>query len=134
VHSLRGEIGSLAPGFLESAASPRLDPGGELDEPRSPFHFDKLSPLDLADPGVTCSYDDLLSIDEALTALEQAEPRAARVSELRFFAGLQENEIAEQLGVSEITVKRDWRFARAWLAAYLAHGNPPSPAVTACGG
>ena len=95
---------------------------------------ERTAPLDLADPSVTCSYDDLLSIDEALTALEQAEPRAARVSELRFFAGLQENEIAEQLGVSEITVKRDWRFARAWLAAYLAHGNPPSPAVTACGG
>jgi RNA polymerase sigma factor (TIGR02999 family) len=79
--------------------------------------------LDLANPGVTCSYDDLLSIDEALTALEQADPRAARVSELRFFAGLEESEIAQQLGVSEITVKRDWKFARAWLASYLAHGN-----------
>jgi RNA polymerase sigma factor (TIGR02999 family) len=79
--------------------------------------------LDLTNPGITCSYDDLLSIDEALTALEQADPRAARVSELRFFAGLQENEIAAQLGVSEITIKRDWKFARAWLAAYLAHGK-----------
>jgi DNA-directed RNA polymerase specialized sigma24 family protein len=37
-----------------------------------------------------------------------------------FFAGFEEIEIAEQLGVSEITVKRDWRFARAWLAAHLA--------------
>jgi RNA polymerase sigma factor (TIGR02999 family) len=78
------------------------------------------APLDLPEPAITCSYDDLLAIDEALTALEQAEPRAARVSELRFFAGFEESEIAEQLGVSEITVKRDWRFARAWLAAYLA--------------
>jgi RNA polymerase sigma factor (TIGR02999 family) len=91
-------------------------------------------PPDLANPGVTCSYDDLLSIDEALTALEQSEARAARVCELRFFAGLQENEIAEQLGVSEITVKRDWRFARAWLAAYLAHGDRPSPAASAPAG
>ena len=80
-------------------------------------------PLDLAHPGVTCSYDDLLAVDQALTALEQADPRAARVSELRFFVGLEEKEIAEQLGVSEITVKRDWKFARAWLATYLARGD-----------
>ena len=76
--------------------------------------------LDLADAGVTCSYDDLLRIDEALTSLEQTDPRAARVTELRFFAGLEEREIAEQLGVAEITVKRDWKFARAWLAKHLA--------------
>lgn len=66
-----------------------------------------------------CSYDDLLIIDEALSKLEQADPRAARVTELRFFAGLQENEIAQELGISEITVKRDWKFARAWLASHL---------------
>jgi RNA polymerase sigma factor (TIGR02999 family) len=66
-----------------------------------------------------CSYDELLIIDEALTQLEQADPRAARVTELRFFGGLQESEIAAELSVSEITVKRDWRFARAWLASHL---------------
>ena len=76
-------------------------------------------PLELADAGAPCSYDDLLTIDQALTLLEQADPRAARVTELRFFAGLQESEIAEELSVSEITVKRDWKFARAWLAAHL---------------
>jgi len=92
---------------------------------------DRTTPLDPANPGVTCSFDDLLFIDEALTALEQAEARAARVCELRFFAGLQENEIAGQLGVSEITVKRDWRFARAWLAAYLAHRERPGPTTSA---
>jgi RNA polymerase sigma-70 factor (ECF subfamily) len=48
-----------------------------------------------------------------------ADERAARVTELRFFAGLEESEIAEELGVSEITVKRDWKFARAWLASRL---------------
>jgi DNA-binding transcriptional regulator LsrR (DeoR family) len=37
-----------------------------------------------------------------------------------FFAGLQESEIAQELGVSEITVKRDWKFARAWLAIHLS--------------
>jgi RNA polymerase sigma factor (TIGR02999 family) len=76
-------------------------------------------PLELAEAGAPCTYDDLLSIDQALTLLEQADPRAARVTELRFFAGLQESEIAEELSVSEITVKRDWKFARAWLAAHL---------------
>jgi RNA polymerase sigma factor (sigma-70 family) len=60
-----------------------------------------------------------LAIDEALTLLERAEPRAARVTELRFFSGLEEKEIAKLLGVSEITVKRDWKFARAWLATHL---------------
>jgi RNA polymerase sigma factor (TIGR02999 family) len=70
--------------------------------------------------GVTCSYDDLLRIDEALTRLEKVDPRAARVTELRFFAGLEEQEIADQLGVAPITVKRDWKFARAWLAKHLA--------------
>lgn len=76
-------------------------------------------PLDLADAGTPCTYDDLLIIDEALNQLEQADERAARVTELRFFAGLEESEIAEELGVSEITVKRDWKFARAWLASHL---------------
>ena len=76
-------------------------------------------PLELVNAGVTCSYDNLLQIDEALTALEQSDPRAARVTELRFFAGLEEKEIAEQLGIAGITVKRDWKFARAWLAKRL---------------
>ena len=45
---------------------------------------------------------------------------SARVTEMRFFVGLQENEIAQELGISEITAKRDWKFARAWLASYLS--------------
>lgn len=81
-------------------------------------------PLHLADAGAPCSYDDLIEIDLALAQLEQADPRAARVTELRFFGGLEEREIAEQLGVSEITVKRDWKFARAWLAAHLNRVEP----------
>ena len=76
-------------------------------------------PLELAEVSAPCSYDDLLTIDEALGELEKAAPRAARITELRFFAGLLESEIAEELGIAEITVKRDWKFARAWLAAHL---------------
>jgi len=59
--------------------------------------------------------EELLDLDHALSKLEGADPRAARVVELRFFGGLQEDEVAEALGVSLITVKRDWKVARAWL-------------------
>src|SRR6516162_8909230 len=62
---------------------------------------------------------DIVSLDQALSKLEKADARAARVVELRFFGGLQENEIAEALGVSLITVKRDWKVARAWLISRL---------------
>lgn len=63
--------------------------------------------------------EDILVLDQALSKLEKADPRAARVVELRFFGGLQEDEIAEVLNVSVITVKRDWKVARAWLIARL---------------
>jgi RNA polymerase sigma-70 factor (ECF subfamily) len=64
--------------------------------------------------------EDLISLHDALMKLERADPRAARVVELRFFGGLEGGEIAEFLGVSEITVKRDWKVARAWLATRLS--------------
>ena len=63
--------------------------------------------------------EDLIALDQALSKLEKADPRAARVVELRFFGGLQEEEIAEVVGVSIVTVKRDWRAARAWLIGRL---------------
>lgn len=71
--------------------------------------------------------EDLLDLDRALTTLAGADPRAARVVELRFFGGLQEDEVAEALGVSLITVKRDWRVARAWLVHRLtSRGHDPN--------
>jgi RNA polymerase sigma-70 factor, ECF subfamily len=76
--------------------------------------------LELVEVGVACSYEDLVIIDEALTELETADPRAARVAELRFFMGLEASEVAEELGVAESTVSRDWKFARAWLAQWLS--------------
>jgi RNA polymerase sigma factor (TIGR02999 family) len=62
---------------------------------------------------------DLLELDDALNKLEQFDARAARVIELRFFAGLTEAETAEALGVSVATLKRDWAFGRAWLLRHL---------------
>jgi RNA polymerase sigma factor (TIGR02999 family) len=63
--------------------------------------------------------EDVLTLDEALSKLEQADGRAAKVVELRFFGGLREQEVADVLGVSVITVKRDWKVARAWLVDQL---------------
>ncbi|NLG62866.1 MAG: sigma-70 family RNA polymerase sigma factor [Candidatus Cloacimonetes bacterium] len=62
---------------------------------------------------------ELLALDEALTELEAVSPRQARMIEYRYFAGMDVAETAAALGVSEATVQRDWRAARAWLAARL---------------
>jgi RNA polymerase sigma factor (TIGR02999 family) len=62
---------------------------------------------------------EVIALDEALDDLEQAAPRQARVVELRFFGGLDVAETAEALAVSEATVSRDWRAARAWLSGEL---------------
>jgi RNA polymerase sigma factor (TIGR02999 family) len=65
------------------------------------------------------SSEQLLDLNTLLSALEEVDPRAARVVDLRFFGGLHEEEIAAVLDVSVITVKRDWKAARAWLASRL---------------
>ena len=59
--------------------------------------------------------EEMLDLDRALEKLQAEEPRLARVVEMRYFAGLENGEIGEVLGLSERTVKRDWAFARAWL-------------------
>ena len=64
--------------------------------------------------------EDLVALDEALCRFEQVEPRASRVVDLRFFTVLDDTEIAEALGISVSTVKRDWQFAKAWLFKELA--------------
>jgi RNA polymerase sigma factor (sigma-70 family) len=58
---------------------------------------------------------DVLALDEALTALEVADERKARVVELRFFGGLTVEETAAVLDLSVETIARDWRFAKLWL-------------------
>lgn len=58
---------------------------------------------------------EFVALDEALKALEAIDPRKSRVVELRFFGGLNFEEIAEVLKVSPITARRDWRSAKAWL-------------------
>jgi RNA polymerase sigma factor (TIGR02999 family) len=59
--------------------------------------------------------EDVVALDEALTRFAVIDPRKAHVVELRFFAGLTNEEIAEVLKVSPVTVRRDWNSAKAWL-------------------
>ena len=80
------------------------------------------SPIESLDESIVASpskTDELISLDEALTRLATAQPRKAAVIELRFFAGLSVEEIAQALGVSRLTVIRDWNFSRAWLLAEM---------------
>ena len=58
---------------------------------------------------------DLVALDDALERLSALDPRKTQVVELRFFGGLSVEESAEVLKVSEVTVRRDWQFAKAWL-------------------
>jgi len=60
-------------------------------------------------------YAQLIMLDDALSRLEKFDPQQCQIVELRFFAGLTEEEIAQILNISVRTVKRDWRTARAWL-------------------
>ena len=64
--------------------------------------------------------DQILDVDRALELLAEKDERKAKVVEMRFFGGMEFEEIGEILGVSVVTVKRDWAFARAWLGRNLA--------------
>jgi len=68
---------------------------------------------------------EIADLDEALQRLALLDSRKARVVELRYFGGLTEDEIAEVLEISAVTVRRDWVFARAWLHAALHDAGPP---------
>lgn len=63
----------------------------------------------------------LLALDEALTEFERVDPEKARIVKLKFYIGLTETEIADELGISERTTKRHWAYARAWLFDRVEH-------------
>ncbi len=73
--------------------------------------------------GVADTPEDLVRVDEALAELAEFDPRQAKVVEMRFFGGFTNELVAESLGISVATVKRDWTMARAWLATELR--RPP---------
>ncbi|MCC7290450.1 MAG: sigma-70 family RNA polymerase sigma factor [Phycisphaerales bacterium] len=70
---------------------------------------------ELPDPASAEDCAGFLILDESISRLASADPQAAAVVRLRYFAGLSVEETAQALGVSEPTVKRAWAFARAWL-------------------
>lgn len=72
----------------------------------------------LADP-TTAAADEVLQVHEALLRLAEAEPRLAQVVEMRYFGGYEDAEIAEALGLTDRTVRRDWQRARGLLAVLL---------------
>ncbi len=74
--------------------------------------------------------EEVLAVDEALSRLQEWDPRQSHIVEMRFFGGLTEKEIAEALDVSVRTVKRDWSFARAWLKNELSRQADPNPDFT----
>jgi RNA polymerase sigma factor (TIGR02999 family) len=67
--------------------------------------------------------EDLLALDRSLYRLGEIDSELLTMVELRFFGGLSEDQTARYMGVSTRTVRRSWRFARAWLAAQLAEGD-----------
>ena len=85
-----------------------------------------LLPLDeTTEPVQTSRLEQLLILDQALTDLGKLDERLAQVVEMRYFGGLSELEIADVLKVTERTVRRDWRKARAFLFSHLGEGELP---------
>jgi len=67
---------------------------------------------------------DLLALDEAIQQLQSEDAQLAEIVRLRYYTGLSVEETASVVGVSARTLKRDWRYARAWLARRLGAGAP----------
>lgn len=87
---------------------------------------DGVVPMDLDDVAGSASdlftdsqLTELLALDQAMERLRALDPQAADVVEFRFFGGLSHHDIAEVLGTSEVTVRRRWRTAKAWLRREL---------------
>ena len=102
---------------LARARQRRKRGGGE--RPLSLAGLDFAGPADHGQP-------DLTAVDEALVELEARDARKARAVELRYFAGLTNDEIAEVLGISRPTVERDLRMAKAWLSNHLRPRKEPA--------
>ena len=82
--------------------------------------------LDQLEIALDTSEDQLIALDEALTQLAVEDPDAARLVNLRFFAGLTLRDAAVSLGLSQRTAEREWSYARAWLYARLSQDAAPN--------
>jgi RNA polymerase sigma factor (TIGR02999 family) len=81
--------------------------------------------IDAADLATRATPDQLLALDDALAKLAREDPAAARLVELRYFAGLAVEEAGKALGMSTATAYRHWKYARAWLHAELLGDTGP---------
>jgi len=86
--------------------------------PRRGGKLEKM-PLDVIDLASTDNSEQIVALDEAISRLEKQDPDAAKVVQLRFFAGLGVEETAQTLGIAPRTVKREWAYARAFLFRVL---------------
>jgi len=81
--------------------------------------------LDRIEIALDTSDEQLIALDEALTQLAAEDPDAARLVNLRFFAGLTQKDAAVSLGLAPRTAERQWAYARAWLYARLRQDDGP---------
>jgi RNA polymerase sigma factor (TIGR02999 family) len=83
-------------------------------------------PLEAADGGAAATPPETLAVDEAVERLAKVDPRMHEVVLLRYFAGLEIEQVAQVMGLSARTVDREWRVARLWLYEQLAGDRPPA--------
>jgi RNA polymerase sigma factor (TIGR02999 family) len=81
--------------------------------------------IELADIASPMPDEDLLALDEAMTRLAAEDPVRAKLVQLRFYARMSNEEAAQILGISSVTAKRYWRYARAWLHREISKGDTP---------
>jgi RNA polymerase sigma factor (TIGR02999 family) len=94
-------------------------------------HGGELARIELRDPVAPQSDEKLLALDEALDALAEEDPIAARVVELRFFTGLGYQQIAETVGITVHSTRNKWAYARAWLSEAMKDQGSNSGQVIA---
>ena len=100
-----------------------IDQARRKDRPKHGGGRDRVDLDERAVPPAAGRADDLLALDEALTALAREDPAKAELVKLRYFAGLTLDQAAACLGISPATAKRHWTLARAWLFAALSDGR-----------
>ena len=109
------------PGTVAATSSPRRPRRCGASWSRQPGARPKRSEaavcrrVDLVDPAAPDPDDELLALDEALNRLATEDPVAAKVVELRQFAGLGHEEVAAALGITVYLARQKWTYARAWL-------------------
>lgn len=96
----------------QARAKKRLKRGGQRER----------VPLDDVELACGVPSDQLLALDEAIARLETTDPDMARIVQLRFFVGMNHEEVAAAMGISSVTARRHWRYARAWLRREIREG------------